>query len=284
MPEFMPGLKLGELFYQEAVKPVVETEFPGLKHTAALIGSGSEILGFDTEMSSDHHWGPRLMLFLSPADYEQYRDAIHETLRYKLPYSFYGYSTNFSAPDPNDNGVQQLRVIDSGAVNHRVEMMTIRQFFAYYLDFDPYSEIEVADWLTFPEQKLRTVTGGAVYHDDLGLNDIRVKLTYYPHDVWLYLLAAAWTRIGQEEAFIGRTGSVGDELGSAVIGARLVRDLMRVVLPDGTPVCTLFQVVRDSLCAAGVCRGVNTSPTGSTESGNMERTGEAPVGSLRDCG
>ncbi|MEP7294425.1 MAG: DUF4037 domain-containing protein, partial [Chloroflexota bacterium] len=38
--------------------------------------------------------------------------------------------------------------------------------------------------------------------------------------------ASGWMRISQEEPFVGRTGDVGDELGSRVIAARLVRDLM----------------------------------------------------------
>jgi hypothetical protein len=44
--------------------------------------------------------------------------------------------------------------------------------------------------------------------------------------VWLYLLAAGWQRIGQEEHLMPRAGFVGDELGSALIGARLARDVM----------------------------------------------------------
>jgi hypothetical protein len=228
MPEFIPGLKLGELFFDEAIKPILEKHFSGLQYSAALIGSGSEILGFDTAMSSDHHWGPRAMLFLSEADFAQRRDALHEAFATKLPYTFHSYSTHFSLPDPNDNGVQHLRLIDSGPINHRVEMMTMREFFGSYLDIDPFGEIDIADWLTFPEQKLRSITAGAVYHDDLGLEAIRAKLAYYPHDVWLYLLAAGWTRIGQEEPFVGRTAYVGDDLGSQVIAARLVRDMMRL--------------------------------------------------------
>jgi hypothetical protein len=51
---------------------------------------------------------------------------------------------------------------------------------------------------------------------------------YYPHDVCLYLLAAGWARIEQEEHLMGRAGSVGDEIGSAIIASRLVRDLMRL--------------------------------------------------------
>jgi Domain of unknown function (DUF4037) len=228
MPDFIPGLKLGEGFYHQAVRPIIEQEFPGLKHTAALIGSGSEILGFDTAMSTDHHWGPRAMLFLSEDDFGRYRDSLHAASAQQLPYTYRGYSTNFAPPESNDHVTQLLQSIDSGPVNHRVEIMTIQGFFRCYLDIDPFDEIEVTDWLTFAEQKLRTVTAGAVYHDDLGLETIRAKLAYYPHDVWLYLLAAGWTRIGQEEPFVGRTGYVGDDLGSQPIAARLARDMMRL--------------------------------------------------------
>lgn len=228
MPEFTPGLQLSGLFYREAVKPLLDVHYPGLRHSAALLGSGSEVLGFDTPMSTDHHWGPRVMLFLSDQEHSLYAEPIHDTLRHHLPRTFYGYSTNFTEPDPDDNGTQLLKAIQSGPVNHRVEIFTISAFFNNLLSFDPYTEIAITDWLTFPSQRLRSVTAGTVYHDDLGLNTIREKLSWYPHDVWLYLLAAGWTRIAQEEAFVGRTGYVGDELGSQVIAARLVRDVMRM--------------------------------------------------------
>ena len=53
-------------------------------------------------------------------------------------------------------------------------------------------------------------------------------LQWYPDDVWLWLLACQWRRIDQEEPFVGRTAEVGDELGSRVIAARLVRELIRL--------------------------------------------------------
>src|ERR1700682_1567201 len=76
MPEFIPGLKLSGMFYREAVRPVLDAEFPALAHSAAILGPGSEVLGFDTQRSTDHHWGPRLMLFLAEADHPRYADAI----------------------------------------------------------------------------------------------------------------------------------------------------------------------------------------------------------------
>ncbi len=228
MPSFIPGLRLSELFYREAVRPILDAEFLGLPHAAALIGSGSEVLGFDTEMSADHHWGPRALLFLREDDDARYRDAIHETLRHKLPHRFRGYPTNFTPPDPDDHGAQLPQAVDDGLVNHRVDILTLRGFFLDYLNFDIDRDIGTADWLTFPEQLLRTITTGAVYHDEVGLGAVRARFAYYPHAVWLYLLAAGWTRIGQEEHLMGRAGFVGDEIGSALIGARLARDLMRL--------------------------------------------------------
>ena len=89
--------------------------------------------------------------------------------------------------------------------------------------------LDAADWLTFSGQQLRTLTHGAVYHDGVGeLTAMRQCLAYYPRDVWLYLLAAGWRRIDQEEPFVGRTGEVGDELGSRLIAGRLIRDMMRL--------------------------------------------------------
>jgi hypothetical protein len=228
MSAFIPGLKLGELFFLEAVKPLLDRGFPDLRYSAALIGSGSEILGFDTEMSTDHHWGPRVMLFLDQVDQERYCGAVRAALRDALPPRVHGFSTNFTDPNPSDKNVQLLLDVDAPPINHRVDIFTIREFFANYLGFDIDRPLEPADWLSFPQQKLRSITGGAVYHDDLGLQDVRDRFAYYPDEVWLYLLASGWNRIGQEEHLMGRAGIVGDEIGSAIIASRLVRDIMRL--------------------------------------------------------
>jgi hypothetical protein len=228
MSPFIPGIELSSLFYNEVVQPILNAEFPGLAYSAALIGDGSEVLGFDTEMSSDHDWGPRLLLFLTEEDYADLKQKIEETLRQRLPHTFRGYSTNFSPPNPNDNSTQTLESIESGPVNHRVAIHTLRGFVQAHLGFDLQNTITPADWLTFPEQKLRTLVAGAVYRDGIGLQTMRDRFAYYPRDVWLYLMAAEWNRISQEDHLMGRAGYVGDEIGSAIIGARLVRDLMRL--------------------------------------------------------
>ena len=145
-----------------------------------------------------------------------------------LPPTFRGYPTNWSTPDPTDGGVQHLKPTGDGPVNHRVELFTVDAFFDQYLGIDPAALLSAADWLTLPHQKLRSVCAGRVFRDDLNLESIRAALSWYPHDLWLYLLAASWSRIGQEEHLMGRAGMVGDEIGSSVIAARLVREIMRL--------------------------------------------------------
>jgi Domain of unknown function (DUF4037) len=227
MPKFIPGLELCRLFYQSEVKPILKREFPDLRYSAALIGWGSEVLGFDTALSRDHHWGPRVLLFLSVNDYSSFKDKISRTLSNNLPCEFLGYSTNYSTPEPN--GIRHPIKIAHGPVNHMINIYTIKSFIETRLGFDPSRRIEVIDWLTFPQQRLLELVSGAVFHDGLGeLGQIRRKLKFYPRDVWLYLLSAQWKRISQEEAFVGRTGDTGDELGSQVVAARLVREIMKL--------------------------------------------------------
>jgi hypothetical protein len=225
---FIPGLKLAEGFFREQVKPLLAEYFPKIPYSAALIGSGSEVLGFDTPMSADHHWGPRAMIFLRPEDHEASREKIHETLSLKLPPSYCGFSTHYTNPNPLDHGVQNLAPHQGGPINHRVELLTIRGFFRSCLNIDIETPLSAAEWLSLPTQRLKSVVEGAVFHDDLGLTKIRTSLQWYPDEIWYYLLGCLWCRIGQEEHLMGRAGYVGDELGSALIGGRLVRDIMRL--------------------------------------------------------
>jgi len=224
---FVPGIELSQRFLGKFVEPIVSRISPRLEYAAALIGPGSEVLGFDTEMSTDHHWGPRVMLFLSESNLADHGAAIDRLLSESLPYEFLGYPTNFGPPD--EIGVRLLEPIESGPVAHRVELTTVRKWFTNYLVWDTTADPATIDWLTFPQHRLRAATAGAVFRDDSGeLTTARERLAWYPDDVWFYLLAAQWQRIADEEAFMARCADVGDQLGSVLVASRLVRDIMRL--------------------------------------------------------
>ena len=224
----LSGLELSGIFYQQAVRPLLETHYPTLRHTACLVGAGSEILGFDDAMSRDHGWGPRLQLFLENQDYLAHHEAIDTLFSTHLPYEIAGFATHFTIPAPDEDEAPVAEFKTGGPINHAIEINTIRGFVHKQLHFDIEHSLEPADWLTFSEQHLRTLIEGAVYHDDLDFAATRTRFNYYPHDVWLYLLIAGWARIGQEEHLMGRAGFREDEIGSAIMGARLVRDIMRL--------------------------------------------------------
>jgi len=226
-PEFVPGMELAECFYYGAVRPLLEMRFPDLRYSSALLGSGSEVLGFDTPRSRDHDWGPRCQIFLDEQALETYGDAIRSVLCDQLPVQFQGYSTNFELAEE----AETTWMVDKLAspVNHRVGLHTVRGYFGEYLGVDPASNFSALDWLVFSEHKLCSIVSGRVFHDGLGtLRNLQRRLAYYPRDVWLYLLAAQWRQIGQEEAFLGRAGDVGDELGSRLIATKLARYVMRL--------------------------------------------------------
>lgn len=226
MPEFIPGLRLSRLYYREAVRPILDRFAPGLAHTAALIGFGSEVIGCDTLQSRDHSWGPRLILFLPAEAFEPQRAALEDALQRNLPRRFYGYSTHFGEPDAT--GVRLMQPAEGRRVNPMIEIDTLQNYFEAYLGYSPAQPPDIAAWLTFAEHRLLAVTSGEVFHDDLGLGDVRRRLAYYPHDLWLYLMSAQWMKVSQEEAFVARCGDVGDELGSQLIAARLAQALMRL--------------------------------------------------------
>src|SRR5690606_31096625 len=97
-----------------------------------------------------------------------------------------------------------------------------------YLGFNPYSKITYKDWLTFPQQALIEVTGGELYHDEIGLSAIREKFRYFPEEVWLYIYGHQWAYIGDEEMYMGRSGEIGDELGSNIIANRMANNIIKL--------------------------------------------------------
>ncbi|MFD7295255.1 DUF4037 domain-containing protein [Streptomyces sp. NPDC059897] len=228
---FIPGIELSRALYEEAVRPILRETFPGLRHAAARIGGGSEVLGFDTPRSADHEWGPRLELFLTPADRAEHGAHIHRVLRERLPKHVRGWPTHFEESANPLDPVGRMRATD-GPVNHRVDVHTVDDWAAERLGLRPAdAQPSVTEWLAMPQQRLLETTAGTVFHDDHGtLTALRRTLTWYPDQVWRYLLACQWQRISQEEAFVGRCAESADDLGSALVAGRLVRDLMRLCL------------------------------------------------------
>ena len=207
---FLPGADLSARFYADVVRPLLGNR----PHAAALLGWGSDVLGYDTPRSTDHGWGPRVLVFLSRED-----DAAQMTdeLTLRLPTHAEGWPVRFGWDGRPDM--------------HHVTVTTVAGWLTEHLGVDVTAGMSTTDWLVTPQQRLLGVVAGRVHADpDGALGAVRRRLAWYPDQVWRWLLACQWHRLAQEEAFVARTAEVGDELGSAVIAARLVRDMMRLAL------------------------------------------------------
>ena len=227
MRKFIKGLELCERFFDEAVKPILTDQFPSLQYSAGLIGYGSDVLGFDDEVSTDHMWGPRLYLFLEEKEIS-FKERILTVLSENLPYMYLGYSVNFSVPDTEDGGIRHAELITSGAVSPLIDIHTIHEYLLDYLGTNNLTNLSALDWLAFSENKLLSLTSGKLFVDDLQLRKLLDKLHFYPPEVQLFLIASNWSLIAEEQAFVKRCADVGDEIGSILVCGRIAERLMRL--------------------------------------------------------
>jgi len=219
------GLELCEQFFLDIAKPVLEKNFPGLRYAAGLIGYGSDVLGFDDEVSTDHMWGPRFYLFLDEAGIAL-KGRILEAFSENFPYAYKGYSVNFSKAD--EGGVRCPEFIAEGRVSPLVFVHTVAGYLDEYLGTHRLEGLSAADWLSFSEHRLLTLTSGKLFADQLNLAGALDRLRHYPEDVRLYLVASNWSLIAEEQAFVRRCHDVGDEIGSALVCGRIADRLMRL--------------------------------------------------------
>jgi len=203
-------LELSAAFYREAVLPLLA----GHAHAAALLGWGSDVLGLDTERSTDHGWGPRLQVFLRDADRSGRWSA---RLDKQLPQEFRGWPVRYGW--------------DATPTRHWVTVTTVAEWSEDHLGVDATAGLTALDWLTIPQSRLLGAVAGAVHADhDGALTTLRRDLAWYPEQVWYWLVACQWARVAQEEAFVARTAEVGDAAGSAITAARQAREIMRLAL------------------------------------------------------
>ncbi len=229
MGRFIKGMELCENFFNECARQVIEDHFPELrgKYSAGLIGYGSDVLGYDDAVSTDHMWGPRFYLFLDKRDISR-KSEIFQALCAELPFTYEGYSVNFSEPDMEDCGVRHPEYIHEGKVNPLIFIQTLDEYLTEQLGTSDLDHIEPYEWLAFSEHRLLSLVSGKFFADGLNCEGILSKIKYYPEEVKIYLIASNWECISQEQAFVKRCGECGDDIGSRIICARICERLMRL--------------------------------------------------------
>lgn len=207
------GAGLARAFFTEVVAPLLSQTAPGLRYAAGRLGSGSDVLGLDDAMSRDHDWGCRLTLLVDEDTSDQVA-RVSQMLEDRLPERFGEFPVRFP-------------VTWDSSVTHQVHVATVADFAVSRLGVDPAGGLSVLDWLSLTGQSVLEVTAGPLFIDRTQtLASVRATLAWYPPDVERYVLAAGWRRVCQALPMMGRTAEAGDELGSRLLSAGLVSDLV----------------------------------------------------------
>jgi hypothetical protein len=146
---FIPATELCGAFYHEAVRPILA----GRPHSAALLGWGSDVLGYDTERSTDYGWGPRLLIIMARADVE----VVSRLLDDKLPELFRGWPVRY--------GWDTV----SSSSSHHVTVTTLPTWTIEQLGVDATIGMSSVDWLLAPQQRLLGCVAGVHGHDKVAL-------------------------------------------------------------------------------------------------------------------
>lgn len=223
----MKCLELTRNFYFECVLKLMEKYFPELakKHSAALIGWGSEVLENDDELSKFYGWGPKPKIFLSNKDYLESGKKLLEIFENELPLFYKNHPVRFKI-DLND-GLPKVTDQKDGFL--LISISTIEHLNKFYLGelSTPCSDFE---WLLIPEQKLLELTSGEVFYDGLGtLNNFRTNLKYYPINVWKYKLTYQWTTLIWQLDLIGLCKKRGDILSARLCINETIKRIINLV-------------------------------------------------------
>ncbi|HET7768789.1 MAG TPA: hypothetical protein VFN74_08420, partial [Chloroflexota bacterium] len=165
LPTFIPGAELCGLFYQEAVRPAMQRRFPGLRHGAARLEAGSEVLGFDTAVSRDHGWGLRVTLFVTTDQWTSDLAAdVQRVMAEELPFEFRGYPTHFTQP------WALMTPTTERPLSHGVRLADAARLIEGWTGIDVFGDWPppTVDWLMASSDHLRSVVTGPVYRDDTG--------------------------------------------------------------------------------------------------------------------
>ena len=194
------GLELGrELAHQVAQD--IELNLPDLAPymCLALVGTGSECLGFDDAISEDHDFTKRCQLFL-PAD-------IYETNKEHLQSYFknYAYGT--------------------------VQVECISEFYRRYTLYPEGPQCE-KEFRRVPQDLLCTATNGEVFLDNFGsFTHIRQRLlAYYPEDIRLRKIAYELNQLAQSGQYnLPRMLQRGDTIAASLALHQFVHHYMLLV-------------------------------------------------------
>ncbi|MDE5938569.1 MAG: DUF4037 domain-containing protein [Lachnospiraceae bacterium] len=212
----MKGLELSQKYYEAYGRQMIRTQFPEIADQAAvgLVGFGSECLGFDDEISSDHDYGPSFCIWLPRGTYLQCGNRMQAAYD-ALPKEFMGCAAR----------------VEEEQGKGRVGALCLEDFYLEILGRDGVPKTD-AEWFAVSETALATATNGAVFEDPCGkFTGIREGLlAYYPKEVWLKKLAESLAKAAQAGQYnYARAMKRGERIAAEIALTEFVKEAMQIV-------------------------------------------------------
>lgn len=212
----MKGLETAKQYYEIYGRQMIRGQFPERadQTAAGLVGYGSECLGFDDEISTDHDYCPSFCIWLPRELYQQCGKEMQAAYD-ALPKEFMGCSAR----------------VEEGQGKGRVGVLCLEDFYLEILGTDRVPETE-AEWFSLSEAALSTATNGAVFEDPCG-KFTRIReglLSYYPQEVWLKKLAESLARAAQAGQYnYARAMKRGERIAAEIALTEFVKETMQIV-------------------------------------------------------
>lgn len=179
----MKGLELCRKYYEAYGEPMLSERFPDIFRVAAigLVGSGSECLGYDDEISRDHDFEPGFCIFVRDG-------AVDNAMLFRLERAYASLPREFE-------GAKRLSTAPVGGSRHGVIM--IGDFLEAKTGMRTPPSCD-GDWFGIPEYGLCELMGGELFRDDAGVfSAVRERMAHFPRDVMLKKLAGRLLLAGQ---------------------------------------------------------------------------------------
>jgi Domain of unknown function (DUF4037) len=211
----MPSaLQISHDFIAELLLPQLKRALPDAYDRLAvgIIGTGSDVLGLDDDISRDHHWGPRANVLYLGQDSEKVAARVRECF-VSLPRRY--REIELAVNVKNQTGVCAGTIED------------------FFIEFLGTAELPCcdSDWLKYCEVDLLHVTGGAMVYDGLGeMTRRRELLAYYPENLWKKRLAD-WCMYacGRDAPYnVHRVSKRGDLISSTIYFGLCAKRLMEL--------------------------------------------------------
>ncbi len=170
----MTGLELAQAYYEAYGKSMIAEKFADYQDRIAvgLMGEGSDCLGFDDDISTDHDFGPGFAMWIDRETEQKIGQRLQEEYD-KLPQSFMGYHR-----------------VNTPYGKSRVGVCVYEDYLLRIIGRDSVPK-DAMEWMGTPQESLLAAVSGEIFADPKGeMHKLREQLlAYYPDKVWRLFIA-----------------------------------------------------------------------------------------------